>query len=630
MANLQVTQVGLNAATSAEGLGLQLKLSRCRFGSAVNYVPAPDGSETDLHGTTVFTAAIASYKKDIATGVLEILVRLYPTDGTFAFGEFALDAEVSPGVFVTYATAALPQLLTKYNTPTANVPSTFTFTFTLRLQQGDTTLSVIPGDVNAGGIDYASLYAELNLRIGTFNGLATLDELSSASPPPTKGVPAHLLVSKAGGNRINLRDDGLYLGDSAPEDLSIIHVDAIQGIDPTPGVDYLNDPMWIEDTRKWASIRGSSTTPFKTIDLALTVGPKGIQKTIRLKSWQVHRLTTGPRCYQSYTLDDYGTEPTGCSLNTTTGKISIATLGIDPDCDPSLIAKDEAGSGASLVVTSTSPRSIAMTPASGQTDMVLLYRNATGSLTRVHVTKLNYDGSVGTKWRYHQDTTVSAMHDYNTWASANGQPKIDILKSPEAFRGTYIGQGPAYLHDEGYYTSRKIYFRRQGTFLSRSIGFIASEMNPAEDDSTTFDTGRFSSVLFPETQSYALLLYNFAYYGRENPYGDWDMPGLLTMPTAGRVTSSQLIYANSSFSCHATLYSPHGRAQLSESPNKAYLFFNSNIGFTLDFTGGQTAPGYVRATGAAPGYNIKDWIGPVVKHSNPVISMQTNINPDFL
>ncbi len=629
MPNLQVTQVGLNAATSAEGLGLQLKLSRCRFGSAANYIPAPDGSETDLHGTTVFTAAIASYKKDIATGVLEILVRLYPTDGTFTFGEFALDAEVSPGVFVTYATAALPQLLTKYNTPTANVPSTFTFTFTLRLQQGDTTLSVIPGDVNAGGIDYASLYAELNLRIGTFNGLATFDELSSVTPPPTKGVPAHLLLSRDPGNRINLREDGLYLGDEAPSDLSIIYVDAIVGIDPTPGPDYVTDPKWFENVNKWSSIRGGPTTPFKTIDLALTVGPKGIQKTVLLKSWQVHRLTTNPLCYQSYTLGDYGSEPTGCSLNTTTGEITIATLGIDPDCDPLLIAKDEASSSASLVVTSTSPRSIVMTPDSGQTDMVLLYRNATGSLTRVHVTKLEYDGSVGTNWRYHQDTTVSAMDDYNNWALANSQPTINVLLSPEAVRGTYIGQGPAYLDDD-YYTSRKILFRQQGVLLSRCIGFIASEMNPIADDSTTFIEDRFSSVLFTETQNYGFLLYNFAYYGRENPYGDWDMPGLLTMPTAGRVTSSQLIYADSTFQCTASLNNPHGRAQLSASPKKACLFFNSNVSFTLNFVGNQTAPGYVRDTGAASGYNIKDWLGPVLKHSNPVISMTTNINPDYL
>lgn len=628
MANLQVTQVGLNAATSAEGLGLQLKLTRCRFGSGVNYTPAPDGSETDLHGTTVFTTAIASYKKDIATGVLELLVRLYPTDGTFTFGEFALDAEVSPGNFVTYATAALPALITKYNTPTSDVPSTFTFTFTLRLSPGDTTLIVVPGDVNAGGVDYSAQYSELNMRIGDFEGLASLTELQQTTPPQTKGVRASHLLSRSAGNRLSLRSDGIYLGDEAPPELSIVYVDAINGVDPVPATEYASDTAWLENPLKWQSLRGGPTTPMKTLAVALKCGPKGFLKTVMLKIWQVHRLTEPVHAYQSYEVNCYGDAPTNCVLDTSTGVISVIEPGLDPNCSIPLLAKDDStyGGTPAVLTVGTSPRSVTITPDAGQTDVVLLYRNATGSLTRVHATKTNFDGSAASVWRYHQDTTPTAAEAYNTWAIANAQPVVSVISSPEAGWGTYIGQGPAVQQGSAFVSNHIAARANSLSWLSRSIGFVASEMHPTLDDSLSPGENRFQSVFFPEAQNYSALTYNMSYYGREAVYGDWDMPGLLTMPTAGRLRDSQLFYASGSYPSALGTVNMRGRAQTNA--KKTLVFFESSISFTYTYSGSSQA-GYVRDSGLT-GYNIKDWLGLVVKSTNPVISMTTSIDPTLL
>lgn len=624
--NLQITNIGLAEAQTAEGLGLQVKITRCRFGTAVNYTPAVDGSETDLHGTVVHTAAIASYTKDIASGVLKILVRLYPTDGDFTFGEFALDMEPTPGNFVTFATASLKTALTKYGTPNANVPSSFSFTFVLRLQQGDTTIIVEPGDVNAGGVDYSAQYSELNLRIGSFTGLATMAELISPTPPPTKGVAANHLVSRNAGNRLSLRNDGIYLGDEAPPEVSLIYVDNILGLDPVPAPEYAGDTRWFENTNKWQSLRGGPLNPFKTIGLALKAGPRGITKSVLLKIWQVHRLSERVQTYQSYELGAYGDSPSGCSLDTATGVVTVSFVGLNEDCSVPLLAKDDSPvPGTATLTVDTAPnRMITMTPGVGQTEMVLLYRNATGTLTRAFVTKKKFDGTADTVWRWHETVTPTATNEYNTWALANSQPTIDNLSSPLAGWGTYIGQGPAVTGGVAGFSSNHISFRSAGRMLTRSIGFIASEMHPTLDDSTTFNGNYFSAPLFPEVNGYFVVCYNVSYYGREAAYGDWDMPGLLTMPTAGRVTDCNLTWASASQQYALSLNYIRGRAQTGAKTAK--VFDSSNTSFTFTFSGSSDT-GYVASSGNPSGYNIKDWLGTVVKSTNPVISMQTNINP---
>jgi hypothetical protein len=58
------------------------------------------------------------------------------------------------------------------------------------------------------------------------------------------------------------------------------------------------------------------------------------------------------------------------------------------------------------------------------------------------------------------------------------------------------------------------------------------------------------------------------------------------------------------------------------------VFFESSISFTYTYSG-SSQTGYVRDSGLT-GYNIKDWLGLVVKSTNPVISMTTSIDPTLL
>lgn len=468
----------------------------------------------------------------------------------------------------------------------------------------------------------------VRLSSGAFTGLATEAEVGAGSPPTDKAVPANLLISKTNGNRIALRSDGLYLGDEAPPEVSVIWVDAIDGVDPEPKVEYAADPRWFENPAKWQAIRGAKPTPFKTIGLAIQAGPPGINKTINLKSWQVHRLTQSVSTTQSFNLNCYGDAPSGCSLDTSTGKVTVATSGLNAACTIPQLAKLDASSVGSLVVNPT-PRTVEATPSGGETDMILLYRNTTGTITRVHITKKDYAGTTVGVWRYHQDTSVDGAQAYNTWALANSQPIVDSLAPGVAGWGTYLGQGravyvgPGPAYPNGFVANR-ISFTGPGMFLTRSIGFIAAEMHESMDDSIGFNEDHFSSLMFPESPGYLVVCYNASMYGREAPYADWDMPGLLTMPTTGRTTSSYFARTSAAQQFGMALYYVRGRAQTGAKRHKFFDF--TNPAFSLTF-GPSSTTGYVAESGNPTGYNVKDWCGAVVKATNPVISMSTNINP---
>lgn len=237
MSNLQITKQGLEAAASLVDQGFKIKLTRFRLGDGTGYVPDPDGLETDLHGSVVHTAPISGYTIG-PNGQLNLVLRLSATVGTFTFGEIAIDAEITPGNFLTFATAVLPTPILKESSLSSGTPSTFTAICHIRMNQGNTVIQVIPGDVNAGGVDYQVQINNLQQQINNMStpenfqpqidainlqlnfisnalslkpSLATYSELNSATPPTDKAVAANHLRNKAADNLIQLTPGGLYL-----------------------------------------------------------------------------------------------------------------------------------------------------------------------------------------------------------------------------------------------------------------------------------------------------------------------------------------------------------------------------------------------------------------------------------
>lgn len=237
MSNLQITTQGLEAAASIADQGFRIKLTRFRLADGTGYTPAPDGSETDLHGNVVYTAPISGYTIE-PEGELKLVLRIPAPAGTFSFGEIAIDAEITPGNFLMFASAVTPTLLLKESSLSVNAPSTFTFNFYIRMKQGVTVIEVVPGDVNAGGVDYQVQINNLQQQINNMStpenfqpqiddinlqfyfisnelslkpSLATYSELSSATPPVDKAVAANHLRNKAADNLIQLTPGGLYL-----------------------------------------------------------------------------------------------------------------------------------------------------------------------------------------------------------------------------------------------------------------------------------------------------------------------------------------------------------------------------------------------------------------------------------
>lgn len=237
MSNLQITKQGLEAAASIADQGFRIKLTRFRLADGTGYTPAPDGSETDLHGNVVYTAPISGYTIE-PEGELKLVLRIPAPAGTFSFGEIAIDAEITPGNFLMFASAVTPTLLLKESSLSVNAPSTFTFNCYIRMKQGVTVIEVVPGDVNAGGVDYQVQINNLQQQINNMStpenfqpqidainlqlyfisnelslkpSLATYSELSSSTPPVDKAVAANHLRNKAADNLIQLTPGGLYL-----------------------------------------------------------------------------------------------------------------------------------------------------------------------------------------------------------------------------------------------------------------------------------------------------------------------------------------------------------------------------------------------------------------------------------
>ena len=126
----KVTDAGLAAAAQAVNLGIKVRLTTFKIGSASGYTPS--GTETALHGSVLYTAAINSYK-DMPDGSLVFICTLDPQAGPFDFGEIGLFTDAG----VLFALAAFPNLQTKYTSlSTNNINSTFTLNCHIRLAQG--------------------------------------------------------------------------------------------------------------------------------------------------------------------------------------------------------------------------------------------------------------------------------------------------------------------------------------------------------------------------------------------------------------------------------------------------------------------------------------------------------------
>lgn len=114
MANtgFQITNTGLTAAAGAAPGGPYIHISRFRVGAGFNYTPDPTGTETNLHGSILYTSTPQSFSV-IDSNTFDIVLQMDPTVGPFAFGEVAVDIDDGLGGFVMFASMAFDTLQTK-------------------------------------------------------------------------------------------------------------------------------------------------------------------------------------------------------------------------------------------------------------------------------------------------------------------------------------------------------------------------------------------------------------------------------------------------------------------------------------------------------------------------------------
>lgn len=134
----KVTQVGLDASTSAAASGIRLVLATFKVGSAYGYTP--NKSDTALHGSVLYTASITSFSTS-SDGSLIVNCTMSVEAGPFDFGEVGIYTDAG----VLFALMALPQIEHKYTSLGTNVASTFTFSCYLRLGQAGGVIQINTG-----------------------------------------------------------------------------------------------------------------------------------------------------------------------------------------------------------------------------------------------------------------------------------------------------------------------------------------------------------------------------------------------------------------------------------------------------------------------------------------------------
>lgn len=127
----QLTSAALAQGADAAAHGLQMTISSFKIGSAFGYTPATDGSETALHGGILYAGSIDTYTEQ-SDGSLCMVCTLPAIAGPFEFGEIGI--YLSNGTLL--ASAAFPELITKFSSLASNVATSFSFNCYIQLDVG--------------------------------------------------------------------------------------------------------------------------------------------------------------------------------------------------------------------------------------------------------------------------------------------------------------------------------------------------------------------------------------------------------------------------------------------------------------------------------------------------------------
>jgi hypothetical protein len=139
-----ITNVGLDAASTALPEGPYIHIIEFQIGSAYGYTP--DRSQTAIQGNLLYQAAPTTYES-IGNNTLNIICEIPPEAGPWEFGEvaiFAADSNNNPYLFAI-AVFAAPQ--TKFSSLGTNVVSSYQLNCLLKLQQSTAIFEINPVDV---------------------------------------------------------------------------------------------------------------------------------------------------------------------------------------------------------------------------------------------------------------------------------------------------------------------------------------------------------------------------------------------------------------------------------------------------------------------------------------------------
>lgn len=158
-ATLTVTDAGLALAVNAAANGIKITLATFDVGSASGYTPL--GTDTALHGSTLYTAAITAYANQL-DGSMLINCTIPAQAGPFTFGEVGLRTDAG----VLFALAALPLPQDKYPSLGSDIPTTFTFSLFLKLGRANAIFNILTTGAQQFPIRYVNQWADVEPASG--------------------------------------------------------------------------------------------------------------------------------------------------------------------------------------------------------------------------------------------------------------------------------------------------------------------------------------------------------------------------------------------------------------------------------------------------------------------------------
>lgn len=150
-----VTQIGLDAAVlAAQPGGISVKLTTFKVGSATGYTPHK--TDTDLHGTALYTGPITGYIRQ-GDGSLLVSCVLPLAVGPFTFGEIGLYEEGGS----LFALSCLPEPVQKISALAGGFGDTYTYNGLLKLGAAATTIELPGIGPTEFPVQYVSTWAGL-------------------------------------------------------------------------------------------------------------------------------------------------------------------------------------------------------------------------------------------------------------------------------------------------------------------------------------------------------------------------------------------------------------------------------------------------------------------------------------